>query len=112
MIIDIVYRILNDEEYQTELIKKVGEEADEVPEFGKNKAETLKELADLQTVVDSLRKLNNFTEAEIQDAMLSKEKYRGNFDLRHYVEYVDTAYDSEWTEVFRSQPDKYREEEI
>ena len=42
--------------------------------------------------------------------MARKKQDKGGFDKRHYVTYHDLADDSKWVEIFRAQPEKYREE--
>ena len=49
------YRELDSQEFRRELVCKVHEEADEIPLGDKQRDESLKELADLQEVVDTLR---------------------------------------------------------
>ena len=44
--------------------------------------------------------------------MARKKQDKGGFDQRHYVTYHDLANDSKWVEVFRAQPEKYREEMV
>ena len=105
------YRVLVDEEYRRELVKKIAEESAEVPLDGSNMEEVCKELADLQSVVNELRKSFGVSEQEVNDAITEKTNEAGGFSQRHYIEYVDIADDSKWVEIFRSQPDKYREED-
>ena len=111
-ILDIVYRILDDKEYHSELVKKVTEEAEEIPYEPGDTKEDLKEIADLQAVVDAMRISKGYSESEVDVAKARKVAKKGGFELRHYVDYVDLANDSEWVAVFRAQPGKYREEEI
>jgi len=49
------YRELNKQEFRRELLRKIHEEADEIPLDDNQRNESLKELADLQEVVDALR---------------------------------------------------------
>ncbi len=66
-------RIAGDEEYKTELIKKLGEECAEFAEAG-----DVGELADVLEVIDSLKKLPEYSEViQIQD---TKRTERGGFD--------------------------------
>lgn len=107
------YRVLEGSEYVQELIRKVHEEADEIPideQIGSQEA--LSELADLQNVVDALRKTLGFSEDQVKEAGARKTTKKGGFRNRQYIEYVILADDSEWVDIFRGQPDKYREEEV
>ena len=104
------YRKLGKQEFRRELLRKVHEEADEIPLNDDRRDESLKELADLQEVVDSLRQDFGFSIEQVQEEMARKKQDKGGFDERHYIEYHDLADDSRWVKVFRAQPDKYREE--
>ena len=44
--------------------------------------------------------------------MARKKQKKGGFDNRHYIEYNDLVDDSKWVEIFRAQPEKYREETV
>lgn len=105
-------RILNDIEYRQELVKKIVEESAEIPFQGNDREESLKELGDLQAVVDALRASLGISRQEVDDAVSAKEQEAGGFLLKHYIEYVDIVDSSEWVERFRSQPEKYREENV
>ena len=68
--------------------------------------------ADLQEVVDALRQDFGFSIEQVQEAMARKRQKKGGFDNRHYIEYNDLVDDSKWVEIFRAQPEKYREETV
>ena len=104
------YRILDKQEFRRELLRKVHEEADEIPLDDNQRGESLKELADLQEVVDALRQDFGFSTEQVQEEMARKRQDKGGFDKRHYIKYHDLADDSKWVKIFRAQPDKYREE--
>jgi len=104
------YRILDKQEFRRELLRKVHEEADEIPLGDNQRDESLKELADLQEVVDALRQDFGFSIEQIQEEMARKKQDKGGFDKRHYIEYHDLTDDGRWVKVFRAQPGKYREE--
>lgn len=105
------YRVLEGSEYVRELIRKVHEEADEIPVGEQiDSQEALSELADLQGAVDALREALGFSEDQVMEAGARKTAKKGGFRNRQYIEYVILADDSEWIDIFRSQPDKYREE--
>lgn len=68
-------RIASDDEYKTELIKKLNEEVDEFSQAG-----DIEELADVIEVVEALKKLPEYKEVEkIRD---EKFKERGGFEQR------------------------------
>ena len=104
------YRELNKQEFRRELLRKVHEEADEIPLDDNQRGESLKELADLQEVVDALRQDFSFSIEQVQEEMARKKQDKGGFDKRHYIEYNDLKDDSKWVKIFRAQPEKYREE--
>ena len=106
------YRTLDKQEFRRELLRKVHEEADEIPLGDNQRNESLKELADLQEVVDTLRQAFGFSIEQVQEEMARKKQKKGGFDNRHYIEYNDLVDDSKWVEIFRAQPEKYREETV
>ena len=106
------YCELDSQEFRRELVCKVHEEADEIPLGDKQRDESLKELADLQEVVDTLRQDFGFSIEQVQEAMARKKQKKGGFDNRYYIEYNDLVDDSKWVEIFRAQPEKYREETV
>ena len=83
---------------------------DEIPLDDNQRNESLKELADLQEVVDALRQDFGFSIEQVQEEMARKKQDKGGFDKRHYIEYNDLKDDSKWVKIFRAQPEKYREE--
>lgn len=105
------YRVLEDSEYRQELIKKIAEEATEIPLNSESDLdEALSEIADLQNVIDATREHYGFSKKDVQTAGDKKTAKKGGFENRHYIDYVVLADDSEWIEIFRAQPDKYEEE--
>ena len=108
----VAYRELDSQEFCRELVRKIHEEADEIPLGDKQRDESLKELADLQEVVDTLRQAFGFSIEQVQEEMARKKQKKGGFDNRHYIEYNDLVDDSKWVEIFRAQPEKYREETV
>ena len=104
------YYTLDKQEFRRELLRKVHEEADEIPLGDNQRDESLKELADLQEVVDTLRQDFGFSIKQVQEEMARKKQDKGGFDKRHYIEYHDLTDDGRWVKVFRAQPGKYREE--
>jgi predicted house-cleaning noncanonical NTP pyrophosphatase (MazG superfamily) len=68
-------RLASDDEYKTELIKKLEEEIVEFKEEG-----SIEELADIMEVVDALKKLPDY--ANVLDVQKQKRDERGGFDER------------------------------
>ena len=82
-----IIRILNNEEYKTELEKKLLEEYNEVIKSS-NKEERLEELADMIEVISSLAKLEDSTLEEIAEIAKVKKEKRGGFDNKIFLEQV------------------------
>lgn len=78
------FRILNDEEYLTELNKKVLEEANEFIEEN-----SIEELGDLMEVLNAIIKLKGYSMEEVYKIMKAKEERKGAFNNKVYLEYVD-----------------------
>ena len=81
-----VTRILSQDEYKTELEKKLLEECKEVLEVQDEKR--IEELADLLEVMIALGKIENKTLEDIIIACEEKRTKRGSFDKRIYLERV------------------------
>ncbi len=80
-----VTKILSDEEYKKELLKKLLEEANEVNN-SKTKGELLEELADVFEVLMSLAKLEGEKLDTIIDIAKQKRLKRGGFSKRIFLE--------------------------
>lgn len=78
------YRILNDEEYLEELNRKVLEEANEFIEEN-----SIEELGDLKEVINAIMKLKGYKFEEVEKVMKAKEKKKGAFYNKIFLEYVD-----------------------
>ncbi len=81
-----ITRILDDEEYRSELIKKLNEEYDEV--VNASGEDIIEELADMLEVMESIAGLQNKT---LDDIILVKEKKknkRGGFSKKIFLEGV------------------------
>jgi predicted house-cleaning noncanonical NTP pyrophosphatase (MazG superfamily) len=103
------YRTLDEEEYKKALVAKIIEEAKEIPTEKTKNEEIIFEIADVQTVLDSLKEAYGITDEEVRGAMDKKYQKNGSFEKRAFIEYVDLDDDSEWVEHFRASPDKYEE---
>ncbi|MDO5344060.1 MAG: nucleoside triphosphate pyrophosphohydrolase [Candidatus Saccharibacteria bacterium] len=77
------HRILEDDEYTEELIKKLFEEAREY-----EKDRNTDELADIMEVVYALAKLHSCTPGQLEQIRLEKAQKRGNFDKKIFLEKV------------------------
>lgn len=79
-----VYHTLSDEEYLTELHKKLFEEANE---FVEN--DDPEELADLLEVLYAIAKHKNINMQEVENIRINKRKKRGGFEDKIYLEGVE-----------------------
>ena len=103
-----VYHTLNDKEYIEELKKKLLEEAKEVPQTNKN-SDLIEEIADVQEVIDNILEVLNVSKSELTKFQSKKNKERGSFKKRLYIDTVKTKTDSKWTNYYLANPDKYPE---
>ena len=101
------WRTLSDEDYIYELKKKIVEEANEIP--GINGDDLIKELADVQEIIDSLLNVLTVTKDDLVEAQKKKNEKAGSFKNRQYIKYVETKDDSEWVKYYLNSPDKYPE---
>lgn len=71
-------RIAGDDEYKSELVKKLEEE---VVEFKKDLS--VEELADVLEVLDALKKIPDY--ANVEDVRFTKKEEKGGFDKRYIL---------------------------
>lgn len=101
------WRTLSDEKYIIELKKKVFEEAQEIPSA--QGEDLIKELADVQEIIDNLLLALNVTKEEFQDIQNKKNDKAGSFKNKQYIESVKAKDDSEWIDYYLASPEKYPE---
>ena len=80
-----ITRILEDQEYKSELYKKLLEECNEVIESS-SKTETIEELADVLEILKSIAELNDSSLEEVIDASEAKKIKRGGFSKKIFLE--------------------------
>lgn len=93
--------ILKDKEYIEELKTKLKEELTELDEVKFDDKENFKnELADIQSLINCLLKVNNISKKDLLE--FQKEKYdkMGGFDKRIFVKKVDLQDDDGWVEYY------------
>lgn len=101
-------RRLDDDEFITELIKKVLEEVEEMQNI-KSKEELKYELADVYEVLDYIKNTLNISDSEIAKLKEQKREKNGGFDERMYIEDVGVEEDCKWLQYYLDNPDKYSE---
>jgi len=79
-------RILNNQEFETELRKKLVEESKEV--LNSSKEELMGELADVLQLINSLVENNQLTMEDVQNEMKLKKEKRGGFDKKLFLEWA------------------------
>ena len=77
------HKILKDNEYATELVKKLFEEVEEY-----EKDRNTDELADIMEVVYALVKLHGCAPEQLEQIRLAKAQKRGGFDKKIFLEEV------------------------
>lgn len=82
-----IIRILNDAEYNEELIKKLNEEYHEVIEA--DEESVIEELADMLEVMESIAELHNKTLEDILNTKEKKKIKRGGFSRKLYLKGVE-----------------------
>lgn len=80
-------RIMDKKEYVLELKKKVLEEAKELIKAS-SKEEIVNELSDLWELMESVAKTNRIKISEIKKLKIIKNKKRGGFKKKLFLEYV------------------------
>lgn len=82
-------RILNEEEYQEELIKKIIEEAKEALDAGGDKKELTKEIGDILEIIEALIQVFELDRDEIEKMRRKRKELRGGFDKKLFLEYTE-----------------------
>lgn len=103
------WRKLEKPEYIEELKKKMVEETMEVPGT-KNPEELVKELADVQEIIDNLLETLKVSKKRFAEIQKKKNEKAGSFKKRQFIEDVETNDDdSEWVKYYLANSDKYPE---
>lgn len=82
-------RILHEEEFRHELLKKVVEEAREVLDSNGDQDELVKELVDLWEVIETIVKTFDLDQNQIQKVKQQRRDSRGGFDQKIFLESTD-----------------------
>lgn len=77
-------RVLDKEEFELELMRKVEEEASALPETT-SRQELIDELADVVTCIEYIKNVKNITELELADALERHSRRKGRFENRFYL---------------------------
>lgn len=101
-------KTLAKEEFITELVKKVLEEANELVN-AKDRNELIEEIADVQELLNCLQKVLGLSDADVQELQRKKVIKNGAFEKQLYIDLVGVNEDDSWMEYYLSQPEKYPE---
>ena len=98
----ITRRTLGKKEFFRELQVKLAEETTELNEvnFGE-KGDLVNELADVQLILDYLRKMSGVSDEELQQAIEAKSLKLGNFEDRTHIGSVELPDKSQWVGYYR-----------
>lgn len=103
------WKTLSEEEFVIELKKKIVEEALEVPRT-EDPTEVVKELADVQEIIDNLLETLKVSKEKFAQIQKKKNEYRGSFKKRQYIDTVETSDEAtKWVQYYLDNPDKYPE---
>ena len=81
-------RILNEEEYEVELRKKLVEEATELSE-ATNIEEKIYELADIYEIIEYILMTNKIDKRQVDIMRIKKNMKKGSFEEKIFLEYVN-----------------------
>ena len=105
----LICRILNDNEYQAALKKKLIEEAIEV-ENTVTREELIEELADVMEVLDTIFDVYELSLDDVRIKQKQKKQQRGGFKEKLYCHTASVSEDNtKRLEYYRARPDQYPE---
>lgn len=82
-------RVLANEEFIVELLKKLKEEAKELAEVKDNKPELIKEIGDVYEVIDAIIEYYNLDREGIMKLKNERKQKRGGFKKKIFLESVN-----------------------
>lgn len=82
--------ILDDDEFEQELLKKIREEAEGLSKSA-TRDEFLREYADLMVVLDALTHHFEFSEADIKTALGENVEKKGLYKKRHFLHWSEAG---------------------
>ena len=97
-----------DKDFLEAVSQKIVEELNEVFE-SETKEELISELADLEDILDIFKKLIKVAPEEIAAAKKEKNKERGGFEKRIYVQYAEIPKTCDMYAYCENNPEKYPE---
>jgi predicted house-cleaning noncanonical NTP pyrophosphatase (MazG superfamily) len=99
-------KILNDQEYVSELIKKIIEETNEMG-AAQTKDELEEEIADVQDILNNVKRVLKLSEQKIRQLQKKKIAQNGNFKKRIYIKDVGVEEDSMFYQNYNTHSEKF-----
>ncbi len=104
--ITVKSKTLTDEQYFSELLRKVVEEANEVAQ-AKNVDELISEIGDLQAVIKAIADYKKISSKQIENAAQNKRLNLGEFKEKQFIEYVEMDETNPDLNYYLTHSDKY-----
>lgn len=109
--IGVKARKLAKDELASSLIEKFVEEAAELQNSSNNK-QRIKELADLQQIIDDLIVVLGLSEDDVLNKQSDISMKAGRFLDGQYVEYLDVPAGTKWDQYYAKEPDRFPSEPL
>lgn len=101
------WKKLTDSEFIDELKRKIVEESAEVPTA--QGTELIKELADIQELINNLLEVAGVTKEEFMEIQNKKNEKAGSFKKKQFISTVQVKEDSKWINYYLENSDRYPE---
>jgi len=101
------WKVLSKRDYIEKLKKKIVEESSELNDT--TKEELVEEVADLQEIINNLIKTLGVSKQDLSQIQKRKNKKKGSFKKRHYIDNVEVENDAKEIEYYLKYPQKYPE---
>ena len=105
----VLYRNIRGTELKEKLRLKILEEANEIPVREASDEEIIEEIADVQQVLDDLKRQYGVTDLQVSEVQSTKFNKKGGFSDGVFIESVTLSEDDEWVRYYRKSPEKYLE---
>lgn len=103
------YERLQGKALKEKLREKLHEEADEIPIRDVVDAEIIEEIADVQQVLDDLKRKYGITAEQVSEVQAIKFDKKGGFSEGVYIKTATVPEGDKWVEYYRKTPRKYPE---
>ncbi len=105
----VTYQNLSGNALKEKLQQKLHEEADEIPVRVAADDEIIEEIADVQQVLDDLKREYGISDDQVHVAQNVKYAKKGGFSDGVYIESIELPETDEWVRYYRNSPEKYPE---